>query len=122
MRRDCVAFFSTLLNVDAISVNTDACNGSACRALNDRQAGSLATRAIEDHYEHMGCNWYGEGTGEGLKRRAMFDEQIATAERGSASRNLQVGDCFTYTWKCQPYDATGVLRIMLNGKTNQVRK
>lgn len=69
----------------------------------------------------MDSSWYHERTGEGLKLRAQFLEQTATAERGSATRGLQFADRFVYTWSTvTPFIAQGVISIMQNGKTNQV--
>jgi hypothetical protein len=68
----------------------------------------------------MDSRWYRDGTGEGLKRRAMFSEQMAIAERGSATRGFQYADRFVYTYDAEPYPAKAIITIMQNGKTNQV--
>lgn len=93
-----------------------------CRSLCDRQAVSLAVRPTETHFMRMCKNWWWQGSVSGLRDMAMFLEQLFTAGRGGDMRELELADRFPYTYPTRPYEATAILSIKQNGKTNQVRQ
>lgn len=92
-----------------------------CRSLCDRQAGSLAVRPTKTHFMRISRNWWWQGTVAGLRDRAMFLEQLYTAGRGGDMRELELADRFPYSYPTRPREATAILSIQQNGKTNQVR-